>query len=183
MARHYFEIIQKNLTPETYHFYVPHVILVTHLALTIARKLQLDSEQQLFIEEASMLHDIGIGKVNAPSIGCNGGAPYIQHGVIGREILEQEGLPKHGLVAERHSAVGYSVQDITEQSLPLPLRDMQPVSLEEEIICYADKWYSKSPHKLWKPYTLEEIIASIRKYPRAEERVRIFTDWHQRFSQ
>ncbi|MEZ4602993.1 MAG: hypothetical protein R2861_06175 [Desulfobacterales bacterium] len=36
-----------------------------------------------------------------------------------------------------------SVDEIQTHHLPLPLRSMVPVTLEEEIICYADKFFSK----------------------------------------
>lgn len=91
-----------------------------------------------------MLHDIGIFRCNAPDICCTGPLPYICHGVEGRKILEAEGLPRHALVCERHTGAGLTVADIESQHLPLPRRDMTPQSLEEKLICYADKFFSKS---------------------------------------
>ena len=40
-----------------------------------------------FLEEAAMLHDIGVFRCDAPSIYCHGTEPYIKHGPIGGEIL------------------------------------------------------------------------------------------------
>lgn len=97
-----------------------------------------------FVYEAAMLHDIGIFRCNAPDICCTGQLPYICHGVEGRAILDNEGLPRHALVCERHTGAGLTIDDIRSQHLPLPLRDMSPLSLEEKLICYADKFYSKS---------------------------------------
>ena len=51
-----------------------------------------------FVEEAAMLHDIGIRWCNAPSILCMGEEPYIRHGLIGGKILREEGLPHHARV-------------------------------------------------------------------------------------
>lgn len=59
-----------------------------------------------FVEEAAMLHDIGIIYCNAPKIFCNGTHQYIEHGYLGAELLRKEGLPKHALVAERHTGTG-----------------------------------------------------------------------------
>lgn len=97
-----------------------------------------------FVREAAMLHDIGIVRCDAPGIYCTGAEPYIRHGVIGAEMLRAEGLPVHALVCERHTGSGLSRQDVIDENLPLPLRDMLPLSVEERVICYADKFFSKS---------------------------------------
>ena len=113
-------------------------------ALSIAKNHpELNADTQ-FITEAAMLHDIGIYLTNAPSIFCHGKKPYICHGYLGADILRNEGLPKHALVCERHTGTGLSVEDIERQKLPLPLRDMIPISIEEQIICFADCFFSKS---------------------------------------
>jgi uncharacterized protein len=97
-----------------------------------------------FVEEAAMLHDIGIIYCNAPRIFCNGEHRYIEHGHLGAELLRREGLPKHALVAERHTGSGITLDQVLRDDLPLPAQDYCPVSLEEKIICYADKFYSKT---------------------------------------
>jgi len=42
-----------------------------------------------------------------------------------------EGYPKHGLVCERHTGTGITLEMIIKNNLPLPHRDMVPVSMEE----------------------------------------------------
>lgn len=106
-----------------------------------AKGLDIDRE---FVYEAALLHDIGVVKCDAPSIHCHGTRPYICHGIEGRAMLESLGLPRHALVCERHTGSGLSVADIISQNLPLPHRDMLPITLEEKLICYADKFFSKS---------------------------------------
>ena len=93
-----------------------------------------------------MLHDIGIIYCDAPKIYCNGTHKYIEHGYLGAELLRREGFPKHALVAERHTGTGITIEQIEREELPIPERDYCPQSLEEKIICYADKFYSKSHH-------------------------------------
>lgn len=97
-----------------------------------------------FIAEAAMLHDIGIIFCDAPRIHCIGPHRYIEHGFLGAELLRREGLPEHALVAERHTGTGITLEQVLREELPIPERDYCPVSLEEKIICYADKFYSKS---------------------------------------
>ena len=97
-----------------------------------------------FVVEAAMLHDIGIIHTDAPGIYCHGSEPYIRHGILGRAMLDEIGLFRHALVCERHTGTGLSLNDIVARNLPLPHRDLLPLSIEEKIVCYADKFFSKS---------------------------------------
>lgn len=106
-----------------------------------------------FLHEAAMLHDIGVFRTYAPSIYCHGNAQYIQHGIIGAELLRAEGLEAHARVCECHIGVGLSIQDIIEQNLPLPHRDMLPETLEEKLVCYADNFFSKSQPDVQRTFT------------------------------
>ena len=69
--------------------------------------------------------------------------PIFCHGYLGAELVRKEGFPKHALVCERHTGAGLSLQNIIQQDLPVPHREMTPVSLEEQIICFADKFFFK----------------------------------------
>lgn len=129
--------------PELLRILTGHSEAVRDKALAIVGAKGLDVDRE-FVAQAAMLHDIGVVRVDAPSISCFGPAPYIRHGVEGRFILEGERLPRHALVCERHTGSGLSIRQIEEQALPLPPRDMIPLSLEEKLICYADKFFSKS---------------------------------------
>lgn len=139
-------IIEKYYTPGSlaHHALVTHSRLVAQKALALAARhpeLGLDTT---FVEEGAMLHDIGIFYTDAPDIGCHGDKPYICHGYMGADLLRAEGLPRHALVCERHTGTGFTKEAIERQSLPLPRRDMVPVTLEEKLITYADTFYSKS---------------------------------------
>lgn len=118
------------------------------------------------VEEAAMLHDIGIIRTNAPGIGCNGLFPYIRHGVLGADMLRQAGAPQEICnVAERHTGVGLTIEDIKNQHLDLPTdRILVPQSLLEKLICYADKFFSKRPGELQKQKSLDKVIAEIRRF-------------------
>ena len=54
--------------------------------------------------------------------------------------------------------------NIQKEKFPIPKRDMNPKSVEEEIICIADKFYSKNPETLTKEKTVEEIREELSKY-------------------
>lgn len=172
-------IIQKYypVESEAYHILVTHSRSVTDKALQIARshpELNLDLA---FIEEAAMLHDIGIFNCDAPGIDCHGNAPYICHGYLGAELMREEGFPRHALVCERHTGTGLSLEMIEKQNLPVPHRDMRPVSLEEQLICFADKFYSKT--HLDKEKKIDKIHKSLEKY--GEETVKQFDIWCKLF--
>jgi uncharacterized protein len=173
----YFKIIHKYIPPEsfTYRVYLPHVSLVTAKALKIAKRLELSSEQQVFIEEAAMLHDIGIVKVKRYSLSSDGDLPEICHAPAGREILECEGLSKHALVAERHIGVGISKEEIIAQQLPLPHRDMLPESIEEKIICWADLFFGKKPERLWEETPLAKVEKKVARY--GKRQAQVFQEW------
>ena len=157
------DIICKYCTNEKQlHILLVHSRAVADKALRIARRHPEWRVDELFIEEAALLHDIGITYVNAPAIECYGEEPYIRHGILGAEILRNEGLDRHALVCERHTGTGLTLQQIVEQGLPLPQRDMQPISLEEQIICFADKFFSKT--RLDTEKTVEQARRSLEKF-------------------
>lgn len=135
-------------------------------SLLIAKGLRHLNPDLAFVEEAGMLHDIGIFLTRAPEIGCHGERPYICHGILGREILEEEGYPRHAIVCERHVGMGLSREEIERQELPLPRRDMLPISLEEKIICYADKFFSKKGKGGGTEKTIEEVRREIARFGR-----------------
>lgn len=75
-----------------------------------------------FLEEAALLHDIGILHTHAPGILCTGDAPYICHGYLGAEMLRAEGFPLHARVCERHTGAGLSREEVVAQGLQYPYR-------------------------------------------------------------
>ena len=143
-------------------------LLLTHSSLVAckAREAAIRSGQDAdlrFIHEAARLHDIGIIHTDAPGILCEGTEPYIRHGVIGRDMLDSLGLHAHALVCERHTGSGLTAEDIISRNLPLPHRDLCPISIEEKAICYTDKFYSKSGDPT-KEKTLEQVRAEMARF-------------------
>lgn len=120
-----------------------HSEMVARKALECAERRRLDVDKD-FVYDAAMLHDIGIIRCDAPGILCHGTEHYIRHGIIGGGILRSEGLEKYARVCERHTGSGLTALEIEKEGLPLPHQDFLPETLEEKLICYADKFYSKS---------------------------------------
>ncbi len=158
-----------------YEILIQHGKQVARKALDAAKKVPRLNPDLDFIKEAAMLHDIGMFLTNATELGCKGKNPYICHGYLGREILEKIGFPRHALVCERHVGVGITIEDIKNYALPLPKRDMLPVSIEEQIICFADKFFSKKQDSLEKEKSVEDIKQYLKPY--GLEKVRRFQSW------
>ena len=140
-----------------------HSRQVADRCLQIARKHKELPVDIQFLEEAAMLHDIGIYRCDAPSLYCNGTEPYIKHGPIGGDLLRAEGFPRHARVAERHTGTG--------------LPGYEPETLEEQIVCYADKFYSKSSPDHVR--SVLETAQSLEKF--GHEGVKKFLSWSERF--
>ncbi|MCP3677832.1 MAG: HDIG domain-containing protein [Deltaproteobacteria bacterium] len=175
------QIIEKYYDRESpsYHYLVCHSEMVTEKAVEVAGRVEHLRPDVAFIREAAMLHDIGIFLTHAPSIGCDGDKPYLCHGYLGREIVEREGFPRHALVCERHIGVGITIEEIDENKLPIPRREIIPLTIEERIICYADKFFSKQEEFLLREKPIERIKKGLsrlggEKVKRFEEMVAFF---------
>lgn len=158
------DIISKyyDVDSEAYRILVTHSRSVTDKALQIARQHPEMNLDIPFITQAAMLHDVGVFMCNAPEIDCHGEADYICHGYLGAELMNKEGYPTHALVCERHTGTGIALEEVIKRDLPLPHRDMLPVTPEEQLICFADKFYSKT--KLDKEKSIDKIRKGLSKY-------------------
>lgn len=161
----YLSIINKYYpeNDELRQLLVKHSRQVADRCLQIAKKHKELPVDVQFLEEAAMLHDIGICRCYAPSIHCHGTEPYIRHGVLGGEMLRQEGFVRHARVCERHTGTG--------------LPGYEPETLEEQIVCYADKFYSKSAPDHVR--SVLETAQSLEKF--GHEGVKKFLAWSERF--
>ena len=173
-------LIKKYYDPDSKAFkrLVGHSAQVAGLAELVAGRLEgVCDLDRIFVAEAAWLHDIGIFLTDAPEIGCFGEHPYLLHGLLGAEILNREGLPRHALVCERHIGVGLTRSDIIAQRLPLPARDMSPQTVEEEIVAYADLFFSKH-RKGARSQT--DVRTSLARF--GDRQVGIFDAWQARFA-
>lgn len=173
------EIIHRYYQPGTpiEHTLVAHSTDVMQLALELAQAHPEIPVDPAFVREAAMLHDIGIYLTNAPGIYCVGAEPYIRHGYLGAELLRSLGLPRHALVAERHTGSGLTMEEIRREGIDLPEGIYLPQSPEEELICYADKFFSKT--KLGRRKPLDKVRQGLAKY--GEAAVARFDALHKRW--
>ncbi len=162
-----------------YNLLVQHGKDVSRKAIAAAKNVPHLNPDFKFIREAAMLHDIGIFLTYTPELGCVGEYPYVCHGFLGRRILERKGLPEHALVCERHVGVGITSAEIKRHQLPLPERDMVPISIEEQVICFADKFFSKNGNKFENETSVEDILRKLETY--GHDKVNVFQSWLELF--
>ena len=150
-----------------------HSTQVRNKALSIAKRVKTADLE--IISAGAMLHDIGIRFCNAPGLGCFGDDDYLLHGILGAEhirFLGFEGCETFARICERHTGSGLTALEIVSGGLPLPERDFLPETVEEKIICLADKFFSKSGDMQEK--SLESVRKSMAKF--GEEPLKRFDD-------
>lgn len=163
---------------ELKNIYMIHANMVTDMALDMAARhpeLNIDTG---FVEEAAMLHDLGIFLTDAPRIYCFGNEPYLCHGYLGAELLRELGYERHARVCERHTGTGISKEQIVANGWNLPVKDFYPETMEEQLVCFADKFFSKTKF-LDKPRTFEQVVESMAKI--SEESVLKIHEWAKVF--
>jgi len=122
---------------------IEHCLSVSSLAKAIAEKIKANGHDidVEFVETAALLHDIGRAKTHD-----------IRHGIEGAKMMKK--YPAYARVCESHIGGGITKKEAKE--LGLPGKDYIPKTLEEKVVCYADKLLAGS-----KRITLEE---SLEKY-------------------
>jgi len=79
------------------------------------------------VESGALLHDLGRGQTHG-----------IEHGAVGGQMARQLGMPMElAHIIERHVGAGLSQEEARRNKLPRG--SYIPETLEEKIVCYADK--------------------------------------------
>jgi uncharacterized protein len=122
-------ILQKNkCSPEV----IAHCQAVASLALEISEKFKaknypLDVE---LIETGALLHDLGRAKTHS-----------VNHAIEGIQLAQTENLPEPIVcIIKRHVGAGITTKEA--ERLNWPKDNYIPQTLEEKIVCYADKCIS-----------------------------------------
>lgn len=158
--------------------YMTHARAVSDFALSLAHRHPELALDEKFIHEAAMLHDIGIFLTDAPRIHCHGTEQYLCHGYLGAQLLRSLGYERHARVCERHTGTGLTKEVILQNGWNLPARDFLPETLEEQLICFADKFFSKTKF-LDHPRTFEQVVESMAKI--SEKSVEKVQEWARIF--
>jgi uncharacterized protein len=129
------------------------------------------------VRAGCLLHDIGVYRLYDDA-GVLDKASYIRHGVLGHDLLAEEGIPERICrFASHHTGVGISRQDVLSQDLPLPEADYMAETTEEAVVMYADKFHTKSaPPRFITP---QDYAVSVRRF--GEDKVLAFESMRARF--
>lgn len=108
-----------------------HSLKVANKALEIANRITKAPVDKNLVEVGALLHDIGRSKTHG-----------FEHAFIGGQILRERGLsPKIARICETHILGGLDKEDSKEMGLPE--KDFLPNTIEEKIVCLADKLIGK----------------------------------------
>jgi uncharacterized protein len=113
---------------------INHCIAVTDYALNLALEIHQKGHtvDLPLVEAGGLLHDLGRAKNHT-----------VDHAVAGGQMAELLGLPEGvSRIIKRH--VGAGITDEEAQLLGWPKDTYVPQSLEEKIVCYADKCVDQS---------------------------------------
>ncbi|MCD6529441.1 TIGR00295 family protein [Candidatus Bathyarchaeota archaeon] len=108
---------------------INHCKAVSKLAVELARKLnnkglKIDLE---LVKVGALLHDIGRAKTHT-----------VDHVIVGSKIARSLGLPRSIIsIIERHAGGGITNEEAKDLGWPEGV--YTPQTLEEKIVCYADK--------------------------------------------
>jgi uncharacterized protein len=120
------ELLRKNKCPPQV---IKHCIAVADIAVETARELagrglKVDIE---LVEIGALLHDLGRSKNHT-----------VNHALIGAQIAQSMSLPEQVInIIKRHVGAGITTEEA--EFLGWPKDIYMPQTLEEKIVCYADK--------------------------------------------
>jgi len=75
--------------------------------------------------------------------------------------------------------VGITAEEIKRYNLPLPEHDMVPISIEEQIICFADKFFSKNGNMILTEKSVGDTLRCLEPY--GADKVITFQSWVRLF--
>ena len=156
-----------------------HSLIVKDIALELVKNLEKRGIKinKKLVEIGCLVHDIGCYECYE-FYGRNKGC-YIQHGIRGYEILKKEGFGEEiARMATIHLGVGLVEENVVASGLPLEHKDYIPITLEEELVAYADNFHSKSGPKFDKFENSREKLAKL--WP---ESVMIFDRFRKKFGE
>lgn len=149
-------------TADAFDLVYTHCLIVCGIAEQLQSRLGAGREIDIDLARAgALLHDIGVYRLYDDA-GELDRANYIRHGILGYELLREEGLPEAICrIASHHTGVGLSREDVITQELPLPA-DYLAETGEERLVMYADKFHSKKTPPVF--LTAAAYAANVRRF-------------------
>jgi uncharacterized protein len=131
-------------TAKAFDLVYTHCVIVCGIAEQLHSRMGAGQGIDIDLTRAgALLHDVGVYRLYDPA-GNLDGRNYIRHGILGYELLQEEGLPEAICrFASHHTGVGLTRADVIAQRLPLPPADYLAETSEEHLVMYSDKFHSK----------------------------------------
>ncbi|MFF1482942.1 HD domain-containing protein [Streptomyces sp. NPDC058301] len=127
----------------TYELVWTHCEIVWQIAEGLMDSSGAEVDREL-VRAGCLLHDIGVYRLY-DSMGRLDHANCLRHGILGHDLLAEEGFPEYVCrFCSCHTGVGLTKDDIERRRLPLPPADYVAESAEERLAMYADKFHSKT---------------------------------------
>lgn len=127
---------------EVYEIVFRHCQIVCEVAEQLLGRSGQSAVSSELVKVGCLLHDIGVYRLFDEQGMAK--KPYIQHGLLGAELLREAGFQEAiSRFCDHHTGVGLTKSEIAEQSLPLPQCDFMAETPEERLVMYADKFHSK----------------------------------------
>ena len=167
-------------TPKALDLVYTHCVIVCGIAEQLHSRMSADQEIDIDLTRAgALLHDVGVYRLYDDA-GNLAGKNYIRHGILGYELLKEEGLPEAICrFASHHTGVGLTREDVIAQRLPLPPADYLAETGEERLVMYADKFHSKKTPPVL--LTAPAYAASVRRF--GAEKVAAFQAMREAFGE
>jgi uncharacterized protein (TIGR00295 family) len=111
---------------------VAHCQTVTSASRVLADALQArkSAVDRIAVLSGALLHDIGRSRTQT-----------VEHGYVGAKILEEEGVDAIVVeIVRRHVGAGIAAEEASK--LGFPKGDYIPRTLEQRVVCFADKMVS-----------------------------------------
>jgi uncharacterized protein len=163
---------------EAFNLVYTHCVIVCEIAEQLLGRSSLGLDADL-VRAGSLLHDIGVYSL-CDADGKLDHSQYVRHGLLGHELLSEEGFPEAFCrFSSCHTGMGLSRDDVRRQGLPLPAADYLAVSAEEQLVMYADKFHSKTQPPVF--LTAMSYAASIGWF--GDDKVAVFESLRERFGE
>ncbi|MFG1855863.1 HD domain-containing protein [Actinomadura geliboluensis] len=153
---------------EAFELVWTHCAIVCEIAERIMADGRFDVDADL-VRAGCLLHDIGVYRLYdaAGEIDFKG---YVRHGVLGHELLRDEGFPEVICrFCSCHTGMGLTRDDIERQALPLPPGDYVAQTGEERLVMYADKFHSKTNPPVF--VSADTYAVHVRRFGAGKEQV------------
>jgi uncharacterized protein len=150
-------------TAEAFDLVYTHCVIVCGIAEQLHSRLGAGQEIDIDLARAgALLHDVGVYRLYDDAGNLDGGQ-YIRHGILGYELLQEEGFPEAICrFASHHTGVGLTRDDVIAQRLPLPPANYLADTGEERLVMYADKFHSKKSPPIF--LTAPAYAARVRRF-------------------